>query len=121
LGELEARRERLRRYFSPGPNLAAHLVYLVPLLGVVLLIIGGHAKWLQRPWLLGGFALWAVTVGIAHVALLPAQTRLQEILSPGVAVSATEVVAVARRAEAAAAVISACFVGAVILMVAQPG
>jgi hypothetical protein len=120
-GPLASRSARVRRYFSPGANLAARLVYLVPVLGAVLVAEAGKRSWLGQPWLLGALSLWVLSAGVAQFVLWPAETDLQDLLSGAGEEDSPPLSRAARRVELAAVVMSLCYLVAFVLMVAQPG
>jgi hypothetical protein len=135
------------RYFAPGRNRAARAILVVPLLGGLMLGLGGGqdagAPW---PWI--GLAIWTVATGIASAAIWPAEREIQELLAAGSARVAgvgvagaggtdpgaslppgapdapvdlvRRVGAAARRADRAAAATSLLFVAALVVMVWQP-
>lgn len=115
-----ARLESLRRFFKPGPNLAARSIYLVGVAGVVLLAGWGRPAWMLRPWLLAGTALWAFCVVTGEVLLWPAERVLQESLATPMPGALRGTGSAARRVVAAAAVVDSAYVAAFVLMFAQP-
>jgi len=146
LAGASARAARLRQYFSPGPNRASQVIYLVPLLGLLLVALSGRAGELTAGWLDGAAALWVIAVGLAHALVFPAERRLQLALDAAVGASAPpasappasvppasvppasaplapEAAAVgglARRAELGVALVEACYVAAFVVMYVKP-
>ncbi len=127
------------RYFAPGRNRAARAILVVPLLGGLMLGLGGGqdagAPW---PWI--GLAIWTLATGIASAVIWPAEREIQELLAAGsarvVGAGGTDpgaslppgapvdlvrrVGTAARRADRAAAATSLLFVAALVVMVWQP-
>ncbi len=111
----------LVRFFSPGRNLAARSVLLVPLFGAVLLGLGNDASRLY-PWL--GLGLWTVAIGLASSIVWPGERRIQQAFSGAPPESHDAVCAlgsVAARVERGAAATTLCFLLALVVMIAQPG
>jgi hypothetical protein len=130
----------LLRYFTPGGNWAGRVIYAVPVLGLALVGLSDHAISVTDGWVLAGLGLWVLAAGVAEGVTWPAERRVRGALAgtfevdfraasgPGVAVpdppalAAAAAVArpAARRVSASAAVVTAIFVAATVLMVAQP-
>jgi hypothetical protein len=133
------------RYFRPGPNWASYLVFLVPVCGAGLEASSGwgdvHFAW---PWIALGIWLVAAATGSAH---WPAERRLQGLLAAGAgagpnrvapetpqdtdatrnlprdpeaAGAAGDLLAACRRTAWSSAVMTTCFVAALVVMVVQP-
>ena len=81
LGSTTGRGKRLRQYFSPGPNRASQVIYLVPLLGLLLVGLSGRTGELADGWLDGAATLWVIAVGLAHAIVFPAERGLQAALA----------------------------------------
>jgi len=118
--------QAVRRFFKTGPDWPARLVFLVPLLGLALLLggdrSGAHAPW---PWI--GLTLWMVATGLATVLCWPAEQSAQQTLAALQAASPEasqdllrQFREACRRVELAAGAISVCFVAAVLVMILQP-
>jgi uncharacterized membrane protein len=122
----------LRRYFGSGRNWAARAVLVVPVLGGVLLGLGGgrdvSAAW---PWI--GLSIWTAAVGVASAVLWPAEREIQRLLAPRSAEPGPDagleddpgacrraLLAAARRAELASAATSLAFLAALVVMIWQP-
>jgi len=147
LGSATGRALRLRQYFSPGPNRASQVIYLVPLLGLLLVALSGRVGELAAGWLDGAATLWVIAVGLAHTLVFPAERGLQVALAgpagssarpgtdpttPGHDSSgragephpslpdAVQVARLAGRAERGVAVVELCYVAAFVLMYVKP-
>jgi hypothetical protein len=111
--------EQILRFFTPGRNLAARAIFLVPLLGAALLIDGRgrdvHDAW---PWM--GLGCWAVAAAITSARIWPAEREVQRLVAARAA-AAGELEALARRIESGAMATSLLFVAALVVMIAQPG
>jgi hypothetical protein len=124
--------DAVRRYFRPGVNWAARLLYGVPLFGFALIAASRGAFTAGDGFVVAGLGLWAAAAVAAEVVVWPAERRIQEVVSsgwdaPGWASGEGEATGTARRfdldchrAAGAALVLSTVFLLAVVLMVAQP-
>lgn len=123
--------ERLVRFFRPGTNWAAFLLFLVPVFGVALLVLSRGRFRADAPWVLAGIACWTIAAVAAVRGVWPAERRLQALLAQagvrtgGAAeVVAADVVAeierLGRRAARASAICDVCYVVAFALMFAKP-
>jgi hypothetical protein len=134
-----------RRFFRPGPNWPARVLFLVPAFGIALLAMDGGFHRVRQAWLIASVACWVVAAAVALLALWPAESRIQRLLlvpsgqmpqgveeGPGSASRATrpvpapgpplpELSRAAHQASRAAAIIDVVIVGAFVLMVAKPG
>lgn len=111
--------EAARRYFRPGPNRVARLMWAVPALGLTLAGLGGWQD-LGHAWLWVGAALWVLAASVTTAVVWPAEARLQELVSvaaPGEA----DVEVVARRAARGSLLVDLAVVAAFVVMIAQPG
>ncbi len=106
----------IRRYFSPGRNLASRAVLAVPVFGAALLALGNDAGALF-PWI--GLGLWIVATGAASAGIWPAEAEIARLLAQGPGARGP-LVAAARRCERFAALTSCCFAAAFVVMIAQP-
>lgn len=79
----EDRVAALRRYFRPGTNWAARLLYVVPLAGAGLIAESGGAYRLADRFVLVGLSVWLVAVVVAELVLWPAERRVQRALAAG--------------------------------------
>lgn len=152
IGGLEARKARqspdpagnegCRRFFKPGIDWPARLIFLVPVLGLWLLF-GGEAADEHAAWPWAGLVVWVLAVGVASGMGWPAERRAQAALaglaadrgvggvesadpvggypvgSPGGGKLA-EFREACRVMERASGLVNVCFVAAVILMIVQP-
>jgi uncharacterized membrane protein len=67
----------LRGYFAPGPNWAGRVLYGVPIFGFALLGMSGGFFELADSWVLEGFVLWILAVGVAESVLWPTERRIR--------------------------------------------
>jgi hypothetical protein len=117
----------LRRFFAPGRDWPARAIFLVPLLGIALLL-GGDRSQVSAAWPWIGLGLWTGAVGLASGGCWPAEHRAQEALgrlevaADGEARSRLSGTfrASCARMERSAGSISLCFLAAVAVMVVQP-
>jgi hypothetical protein len=109
--------EAVRRYFRPGVNWAARLVYAVPVLGFVLLATSHGAYDAGDTWVIAGLVVWLAAAGGAELVVWPGERRIQQ----GVAGDWDRHLArTCVRVTAAAAGLAVCFVVATVLMVGKP-
>jgi hypothetical protein len=110
--------ERLTRFFKPGRDWPSRLVLAVPVFGLALLL-GGDRSAISQPWPWAGLLVWLVAVG--HLLSLgwPAEHRAQQALAGGDD-ALEDFRSACRKMERAAAVVSVCFLAAVVLMIWQP-
>ena len=106
----------LRRYFSPGHNIAARAIFLVPVAGGVLVGLSGDQAKLY-PYI--GLGIWVAAVGLATAVLWPAERTIQQMLDRG-SVRDPEFALACRRCEGAATMTSVLFVAALAVMIARP-
>ena len=118
----------VRRFFRPGINWAARALYGVPVLGFALISASQGAFSAHDGFVVAGLGLWAVATVVAEFVVWPGERRIQEVVSSqwtdgrwaegtgGDGRFETD----CRRVAAAAAVLSAIFLVAVVLMVARP-
>jgi hypothetical protein len=106
------------RFFSPGPNLAARAIFLVPVFGIALVVAeGGSTSSAAFVWI--GGALWLASLALCAYLIWPAEAAIQRLLPLGRAEHAA-LLAAARRLEQGAALTSLLFLAALVVMVAQP-
>jgi hypothetical protein len=145
-GNVDADRAQAgRRFFRPGRNWPARVLFLVPAFGIALLAMDGGFHRFRQAWLIASVACWVVAAAVALLALWPAETRIQRLLpvssgelpatadegpgSPGpgtgpvpaAAPALPELARAAHQASLAAAIIDVVIVAAFVLMVAKPG
>ena len=73
--------EALARYYRPGVNWAGRVLFLVPVLGVALLAMGGGQWSFADLWVSLGMAVWAGVAVVAEAVLWPGERRLQEVVA----------------------------------------
>lgn len=113
---------RLVRFFRPGVDWPGRLIFLVPLLGLTLLLGGDHPD-IPRVWPWLGLFLWLVAAGVASGVAWPAERRAQQALGAvldGDGSGRAAFTAACREMERAATLLSALFVTVVVLMIVQP-
>jgi len=117
----------VRRYFRPGVNWAARALYGVPVFGFALVASSRGAFAVGDGFVVAGLALWLAATAVAEAVVWPGERRIQEVVSSRWGTGAGETTGSdrrfdldCRRVAAAAALLSAVFVVAVVLMVAQP-
>ncbi len=118
LGRSGSGSEAVRRYYRPGVNWAGRVLFVVPVLGVALVLMSGGDYSFSDSWISAGLALWAVAAIGAELALWPAERQLQVAVGEGAGIEA-----VASRCRAVMAMAGAGFVVlvvATVLMVAKP-
>lgn len=92
----------VRTYFSPGPNLAGRVLWLVPVLGVALLSMSGGAYRLGDGWVVAGLGIWGTSIALCEGVVWRAERRIRDAIAgtepgdaaPGDAVRAGRVVRV---------------------------
>lgn len=114
----------VRRYFAPGRNGAALVLFAVPLLGFVLLAMH-HFRDAGRPFPWVGLGLWSAAALLAALVLWPAERAIQQLLQdPHCEVADAHwqrsLDRACRTSARAAAMTSLCFVAALFFMVVQP-
>ncbi|MGO8875669.1 MAG: DUF2269 family protein [Acidimicrobiales bacterium] len=118
--------EGVRRFFRAGRDWPARVIFLVPVLGLALLL-GGDSGDLHAPWPWIGLCLWTIATAVATALCWPAEQAAQETFAAlqGASPEATEALLrqfrlACRRMERAAGAISVCFLAAVLVMILQP-
>lgn len=110
----------LRRYYAPGINWAGRVLYLVPALGAAL-VADSPSLGFALPWVEAGLGLWAVSILVAEALLWPAERRIQRALAaPEGTVGAAWMAEDGRLVVLTSALVVGAFLGATVLMVAQP-
>lgn len=71
----------VRRYYRPGVNWAGRVLFVVPVLGVVLVVMSRGAWSFADGWIGLGLGLWAVAASAAELVLWPAERRLQQAVT----------------------------------------
>lgn len=114
--------EGVRRYFEPGVNWPARVVYAVPVLGFALAADSNGAVMIGDGWVVAGLLLWLGAAVAAETVVWPGERRIQAIVSEQWDEPATraELDRTCRQVAAAAVVLVGVFVAAVVLMVAKP-
>ncbi len=73
--------EAVRSYFRPGVNLPGRALFAVPVLGLVLVAMGGGSYSFGDTWLWASLVLWAVAAVVAEVTLWPGEARIQQVVT----------------------------------------
>lgn len=73
----------LRRYFMPGVNWVARILYGVPVFGFALLGASRGAYGLDDVWVMIGLSIWVVVIGLGEGLLWPTERRVQGALERG--------------------------------------
>ena len=71
----------VRRYFRPGINRAARVLYLVPVFGFALLAESGGAFHVSDAFVLSGLGMWVAATAVAEQVLWPAERRIQRVVT----------------------------------------
>lgn len=71
------------RYFRPGVNWVARVIYLVPVLGLSLIALSRGAFGLGDLFVDVGLAVWLTSVLLAELVLWPGERRIQQALAKG--------------------------------------
>lgn len=112
--------EATARYFTPGPEIAGRVLYLIPLSGAALLGMSQHAFDIGDTFVWLGLALWLVAVGAAEHLVFAAGRRLRRQIADGVVPDdgswRADGASLCRGVEIAMALL----IVAAVLMVAQP-
>jgi hypothetical protein len=118
-GPTSAHAQAVRRYFGPGVNWAARVIYLVPVFGFVLLAVSGGTFDVSDTFVLTGLGLWAAATVVAEVVFWPAERRVQRVVTgdwrPGEAFGSD-----CRRVVGAAWFLVLVFAAATLVMFARP-
>jgi hypothetical protein len=72
--------ESVRRYFRPGTNWAARLLYGVPVFGFVLLAMSKGAFDARDAWVTAGLLIWLTAALTAEMVVWPGERAIQEAL-----------------------------------------
>jgi hypothetical protein len=73
-------RKAAQRFFRPGLNLPARVVYVVPASGVGLVVQSGGHFGFEDGFVVAGLLGWVVAVGLLEVVAWPAERRIAEEL-----------------------------------------
>ncbi len=112
--------DSIRRYFSPGTNLPARLLYAVPLLGGALVGMSGGDIGFDQAWLAASLGLWVVAAAVAQAVVWPGERAVQARLASGEDAGESLDRAL-RRVSLGAGAVDLAAAAAFALMVAQPG
>ncbi|MBO0894460.1 MAG: DUF2269 family protein [Acidimicrobiales bacterium] len=121
--QVDARRAQAqRRFFRPGPNWPARMIFLVPAFGVLLLAMDGGFSSVREAWLLASIGCWLVAAVVALLNLWPAEAHVQRLLNEMTAdLRHPELTRAARQVSWSAAIVDVVMVAAFVLMVVKPG
>jgi len=126
-GPAAAGSDGVRRYFRPGFNWAARALYGVPVFGFALISSSQGAFAAGDGFVVAGLGLWALSTVVAEAVVWPGERRIQEVVSTRWQTGGPETTGPdrrfdidCRRVARAAALLSAVFLTAAVLMVAQP-
>ncbi len=75
--------ESVRRYYRPGVNWGGRILFVVPVLGVALVLMSQGDWSFSDGWVTIGIALWTVVAVGAEMVLWPAERRLQQAVEEG--------------------------------------
>jgi hypothetical protein len=110
--------EALRRYYRPGVNWAGRILFLVPVLGVALIVMSKGDWSFSDGWVSTGLMLWAFAAVVAEMALWPAERRLQAaVADPS---SVTDLRSQCLRVVIAATALFVVLIVTTVVMVAKP-
>jgi hypothetical protein len=73
--------ESLERYYRPGVNWAGRVLFLVPVLGVTLLLMSDGQWSFADSWVSAGMGVWVIVAMVAEMVLWPAERRLQGMVA----------------------------------------
>lgn len=109
-----------RRYYTPGTNWAARVIYGVPVFGFALLAASKGAYGLDDVWVLTGLSLWVLAAGLAEAVLWPTERRVQAIVAARRTTDPPRLSAACRKVRRSAAAVLAVLVLATIIMFVRP-
>jgi uncharacterized membrane protein len=114
--------ESVRRYFKPGVNWAARLLYGVPLFGFLLLALSHGTFDTADGWVTAGLLLWLVAAGVAELVVWPGERDIQRSLAdaPPTGAPGPGLVRTCRHVAAGAGLLAVVFLAATVLMVGKP-
>jgi hypothetical protein len=110
--------EPIRRYYRPGVNWAGRILFLVPILGMVLILMSHGQYGYSDQWVGTGLVLWAVVATIGELALWPAERRLQ--VAVGDPAPVIDLRAQSLRVAGMSAAVLILLIVATVVMVAKP-
>jgi uncharacterized membrane protein len=121
----------VRRYFRPGVNWVARVVYAVPLLGLALVAMSHGSFDFGDPFVFIGLVLWGIAAAAAEVVVWPGERGVQRMVAGnwprhdtgGQFRRQAEWIAsdrLCRRVSAAAYGVAGVFVAAAVVMVVKP-
>lgn len=120
--QIDARRAQAqRRFFRPGPNWPARVIFLVPVFGIALLAMDGGFTRVREAWLLASIGCWLAAAVVALLNLWPAEARIQRVLETSTDLGHPELARAARQASLSATIVDLLMVAAFVLMVIKPG
>ncbi len=109
------------RYFRPGVNWVARVIYLVPVLGLSLIALSRGAFGLEDPFVEVGLGVWLTSVLVAELVLWPGERRIQQALvEQWPARIDEETDRVCRHVAWTAPILAMLFIGAAVVMVVKP-
>jgi uncharacterized membrane protein len=111
--------EAVRRYYRPGTNWAGRILFVVPVLGVALVVMSRGGWSFSDGWVVIGLILWAAAAVTSELILWPAERALQQLVADGT-FEVGEHRSLGRRVTAVAAGLVVVFVVAVFVMVSKP-
>lgn len=68
--------EELRRRYPDRPNLAARVIHVMPLTGLIMALTGDSSVSLRQPWVGTGFALYLVAAFWLEARTLPVEREI---------------------------------------------
>lgn len=109
------------RYFRPGVNWLARVIYLVPVLGLSLIALSRGVFGLGDLFVDVGLGVWLASVVVAELVLWPGERRIQRALLEGWPPRIDmELDRVCRHVAWTAPILAALFIGAAAVMVIKP-
>lgn len=109
------------RYFRPGVNWVARVIYLVPVLGLALIGLSRGAFGLGDPFVEVGLGVWLTSVLVAELVLWPGERRIQRALAEQWPTRIdAELDRVCRHVAWTAPILAMLFIGAATVMVVKP-
>ncbi|MGO8870286.1 MAG: DUF2269 family protein [Acidimicrobiales bacterium] len=110
--------ESLRRYYRPGINWTGRILFLVPVLGIALILMSQGDWSFSDAWVTIGLMLWAAVALTAEMVLWPAERRLQTAV--GDPASTPDLRKRCAAVAAVAGLLALLQVAAAVVMVAKP-
>lgn len=109
----------LRRYFTPGINWGARVLYGVPVFGFSLLAASQGAYGVREAWVLTGLSIWVVVIALGEGLLWPEERRVQRLLHDSQG-SSGELHGACQRAATTAGIMVALLLSAFVIMFLRP-